>query len=313
MTVWPGTLVPVPLLLVPQVRLVKGSVLLFGSSSEPGELLEDADVAELPPEFYLREFLELDASDPAEVLAFCKKWGPVGRGDCSDLPDLPYAGRYALDADRAMPLPWSAGWEYFDQEGRERTMRRFGFRQIREVHSVGRVAVYRDALFNMLQLWRFLQGGLSAPELAEAARPASGNIYMALRRKELSTIDATRASFELMIQLNGALQAFHVRLELHTNKFAPLGAPLPNVFEACCLQLANHIAENATYSRCANETCGRLFVRQRGGSKIAESRGAEHGQYHTRSVLYCTPQCARAQAARAARRRRSEAKAGERE
>ena len=89
------------------------------------------------------------------------------------------------------------------------------------------------------------------------------------------------------------------------NEYAPVGVPLANVYQASCLQLANHIAEQAVYRRCASETCGRLFVRQRGGSKIASLRGAEHGQYHSSGVMYCTPQCARAQAARAARRRRA--------
>ena len=50
---------------------------------------------------------------------------------------------------------------------------------------------------------------------------------------------------------------------------APIGSPFSGtvgLYSFCCLELFNHIAENAAYQRCANETCGRLFVRQRGRS-----------------------------------------------
>lgn len=309
MTVWPGAIVPVPVLLVPQVRLAKGQVLVFGSTAEPEEDRPDWDIAEVPPEFYLREFLELDTDDAEAVLAFCAAWGPVGKYDCTDLANLPYSGRFAQDADRALPLPWTPGWEHFDAPGLQRRVRRLGFRHLDGVHSVGRVGIYQDALFNMVLLWRFATGAIDAAELAEEARPA-GQPYIGLDRDRLRSADVSRASFELVNQLNMALTPFHVRVELHLNEFVPAGEPVPNVYQAACLQLANHIAEHVSYRRCASETCRRLFVRQRGGSKIASERGIEHGQYHSSGVMYCTPQCARAQAARVSRRRKQAAKTG---
>ena len=58
------------------------------------------------------------------------------------------------------------------------------------------------------------------------------------------------------------------------------------------VRLPNHIAEHASYHRCANETCGRLFVRQRGGSEIGLKRGLEHGKYpHQRRPLLHAAVC----------------------
>lgn len=305
MTVWPGSVVPVPALLVPQARLVRDCVLVFGTTNEDPLDNPGSHAAELPAEFYLREFLELDARDPKAVLAFCQQWGPVGRQDCSDLPGGPYAGPDAVLADQAMPSPWDDTWAR-DPERKRKWARRLGIRNVEMVHSVARVAIYQDVLHNMVLQWRYFVGEIEGSDLVRDGRPAHG-LIMGFTDDELLALEYPRAGFELVNQLNRALALFHVRLELYLSPHVPLGTPLPNVYQAACLQLANHIAEHASYHTCSNETCGRLFVRQRGGSKIAQKRGPDQGQYHTSGVLYCTPQCARAQAARMVRRRKREA------
>jgi hypothetical protein len=66
-----------------------------------------------------------------------------------------------------------------------------------------------------------------------------------------------------------------------------------NLHSLCCLELFNHVAAGNDYPRCANESCGRLFVRD----ERARRRG----------MRYCSRTCARAQAQREFRRRKAAA------
>lgn len=98
--------------------------------------------------------------------------------------------------------------------------------------------------------------------------------------------------------INFGLRSMHVRVEVATET-GVAGEPLLGLYSAICLQIANAMAEEATYRRCANEPCSKAFIRQRGR--------AEHGQFRTEGVMYCSKSCARAQSERE-RRRRSRSK-----
>jgi hypothetical protein len=94
--------------------------------------------------------------------------------------------------------------------------------------------------------------------------------------------------------LTAGLAPFHPRLIYVNEQPGDIFENVP-LYATCCLELFNHIAEHATYQRCANETCNRPFVRQRGR--------AEAGQHRSHGVRYCTSTCARSQAQRNYRRR----------
>jgi hypothetical protein len=66
-----------------------------------------------------------------------------------------------------------------------------------------------------------------------------------------------------------------------------------NLHALCCLELFNHVVAQNDFPRCANESCGRLFVRD----ERARRRG----------MRYCSRSCARAQAQREFRRRKASA------
>lgn len=99
----------------------------------------------------------------------------------------------------------------------------------------------------------------------------------------------------------GALAPFSPRLPFAYERDVFGGAYAIPLYNMLALELFNHVVEGLPYRTCANTTCGRLFVRQRGRSV--------HGQHRTRGVKYCSVECARNQAQRAYRRRKRSAAA----
>ncbi|GKQ40319.1 hypothetical protein ALMP_68450 [Streptomyces sp. A012304] len=227
-------------------------------------------LAELPDEFYLRVLKDYD-------------------GDCSieEIADLIRAyGQLCLDDFAEWDGGWMGNWE-------QRSIaieKRFEYKQ-----------KYKETLLvpdTLLHLWegaphldylRFLRDGWivasATGDLADWHRLFEGLPYA------FDSLDRTVRDW--VDGLNKALGVASPRID------HPLaeeeGATL---YGAACLQLYNHIVEQAQYKICANESCGQFFVRQQGraGGTQRKSEG----------VKYCSSKCAKAQAQRELRRRRSE-------
>jgi hypothetical protein len=118
-------------------------------------------------------------------------------------------------------------------------------------------------------------------------------------------VDVTAAFFEGT--LSATLERFSPTIYLQDESgrrtfLGPSESPAPDdltVFELMVLEIFRHVVEDASYTRCENENCGALFVRQEGG--------AQHGQSHRTGVKYCSRLCAKATAQRAHRRRKTAA------
>lgn len=144
------------------------------------------------------------------------------------------------------------------------------------------------ALRDITRIWLLAQGALSCEKLAAAWESPS------------PPPKSTKAGLDaLAIVLNGFLRPFQMHVVLEPGG-QDVGTEHPTLASLVALQLANEIARRASYTRCANERCGRLFSRQRGRAKA--------GQYRTVGVEYCSRDCALAQSQRDLRRRKRAAR-----
>jgi hypothetical protein len=173
--------------------------------------------------------------------------------------------------------------------------------------------VERTVLYpEYLEDFRFAATALR--DLTSAWRVASGQadpteIAWTWLHGEQPTLEA--AASVLAVYLPPLLRGLHPRLQLEK---AEEGEPhvavvvdgrskrAASLFEVCAAELYNHIVARPTYKVCANETCQRLFVLQRGR--------AIHGQHRTTGVKYCSVSCARAQNQRKYRQRQTDRRSG---
>ena len=262
-----------------------------------------------PPlgEIYLR-LAEVDLDEPTEILDFANTYDKLNVFEaCS-----PYHPSF--------DIPWSQR----EQRVVDKARREFGEVMFRDdpkgfatpedwaendfdSESVVGFAMAARTLRDGLRGWQLLRGDIDYDDVE-----GETDDYRRSHDRETGTRRERRSSHQLaaldsLISLfDAALKPFHPGISIDHTTFGTRGEAeitlVPSherqgldLYSICALELYRHVAENADYSVCHNETCERLFVRQVGRAKF--------GQHRTRGVLYCTPSCARAQAQREYRRR----------
>jgi hypothetical protein len=266
-TVWPSFAIPLPALRVRyHVELVRGRFLVL--------LPSDERELELPDEFYLRNFLDVDGSDPRAVCDFFSIYGHMTPfGQMRNRPPATAGNRSR-----------TTGWNRLRDDA-ERASR--NGRDVREVagesvspglvRHFGEFGFYQRAMRGMVRLWALVSGTVSMSEfLAEwdiADWPLDEPFSDDVARVDLAQV------------LNGALVPFHARLNVMDATGRESLRGHMDVYNLMCLQLFNHIAEGATY-RDPCPHCGRLFVHQQGGAKYRQHRNT--------GLTYCSPSCQRA-------------------
>ena len=216
--------------------------------------------AALPEDLFLRELLALDTDDMEAVVGFLGDFGVI---------NIPYTG---------MPLRFEAA-EPPEAE--------------RLTTHVGEAALYLLTAQMLSRHWMAWTAG------EDIATPWKAHVLLRNQFRGGSADDDYNAWWLFTQCINAGLRRYHVRVELPVTDTFVFGAPELGLYSALCLQVANAMAEGATWRRCQNEPCGTPFIRQRGR--------ADDGQFRTKGVVYCSKSCARAQAERERRRRKNRA------
>jgi hypothetical protein len=376
LTHWPGTPTPVPPVLMPDLEVVPARIAMWDSFEmdlklRPGyetlatspelKFVQEDDrwfldthlllfgywtdpdgpvtFAELPEEFYLRSFLELDVKSPEAVGQFCAAVGPVGLkawSDTLDRYDPPRDWPRAMDRGAGGVAAQVAGttnlWgeqgllqlECWVNSALQKWLRREGelgsdgpevraqpaassMESVRDVRWFGEVELYQSFLRDMRNLWDFLSGGRSFYELLTdwSSDKWGWDPQMGWWTYNIIAFDEIHvAQRALEDALNPALACYSVRIQVFDPEAPPWATSRPwgkhTVYSAMCLQLANQIAQKIPYRRCKNERCGRLF---------AVKTGPDRDWHRSRGVLhYCSDECANRQYQREHRRRKRDAR-----
>jgi len=222
--------------------------------------------------------MDVDLEDNESILSFVGTYGPLGdvfapNEDLSETIGVEVPPDFAAISPRMTESPGGG-------------MRLLHLQQIESIKLHARCL--RDAV----RLWD-IHTGQVAPEEVRGS-------WELPNHKAAPPRDGEQVVEYLAYILNAGLRPFHARVEFIEKSRQWFGPRPFNLYSALCLQLFNHIVEEAVYLRCHNEKCNRLFVRQRG-------RAEKGGTLHRTGVMYCSDYCARAQGQREIRRRKAKA------
>lgn len=283
--VWPGCQIPIPDVEVLDAKLDKDDFITFVFQGYPGNT--DKAFKKPPEELYLREIFDLDITCTEDILAFTKKYGRLGEDYWASLPnrfgDRTKYNEFQLNLSRLRDEFIKSKAEDFYPDGRPVCA-------FDECAHITEISAHVTLLRDMVRIWDFYKGGISFSSMCRLwGNPIIGPPVN--KQEALSILEDV---------LNKGLNRINIRVQVtpkydseDKSRFRGLGYTL---YSALCLQFANHIAADARYSRCKNETCDHRFVHQRGR--------AQFGQHRSRGVDYCSKKCATAQAVRNHRERK---------
>lgn len=202
----------------------------------------------LPPDFYLREPLEVDSEDADSLAAFAGTWGRFS--DSSNRDVSPWAGSaVTLIEQAARSRGWLSGARGAGRlwNSRRRLAKHLGLSDLDTATTLVNPA---EIAFRVGMLRRFA---------AHVNHWQSGEPV-----DDLWTTSGTESGWvPFRDHLNAALSAFQVSIDVHGHGPSAVMQQVTG-YSAAALQLWNDL-ETASYRHC--DECGRLFTRQRGRSR----------------------------------------------
>jgi hypothetical protein len=323
-TLWPGTPLPVP----PTVRMSSeldptGQVIVPRAENHEGLPALRRETLAPSGQTYLR-LLEVDLANPDAILAFVNTYGILD-GAWAHASGLRELGEYekALNHRRQWQTIKKA-LAALSGTGSNRPIPELSNHRLRYIPTLSALrtegfATKLDNLWHRVPFietleefrfaarcihdvhwaWRVFNEGLDPREVKWLSTPDSFET-LGLASTLLTNVLPRLGRLGPQLNVESGPQApgrFKPWQPPHEATVEPHNAPpTARLYQACAIEIYNHIVERATYRCCANETCARLFVHQEGRSL--------HGQNRKKGVKYCSAACARVQAQREYRRRK---------
>ena len=249
---------------VPPLRPADFDVVLNGATIAAGRYTRPYREVLLPHEWFLRDLFDIDIDDVHTLVELAATFGPIS--------------------------PWGERSLSLISEREKQSLG--GYRELQklaaELDHPGLVVtadIVRLHLRTLRALSRHWSASSKDEKPSDIARAWTDNGFLKPKSNE-------QAWDWWEDNLNAALAPFHVRISTTYG----WGDESITIYSAAALQLWNAAVEGIPTRKCANETCGRDFIRQ-------EGRAAQ-GQHRVVGVQFCSKSCAQAQSQRALRRRK---------
>ena len=272
LTVWPAEPPSLPPVVVHELRRLPDHQSSEFTSWDPQPT--PSPTVALPEDFCLRECLATDPHDLDAVFDFVSRWGR--------LTPLESHLRPPLDS-----LP--AGLTWLIPQLNDATQRAALSQIARATNEPGSRTAHIHSLATEAHYLRVLHA-LAGHVIRNAAGQPPAEAWINAGFHD----DDPEPWGTFVVTMNAALKPFAVHVRYPG---ADTLLDTPSTYEVAVLQLAELIAEERQVRSCANERCTRLFTRQRGRAKYDKTG-------HSTGVLYCSAQCAKAQAERNRRARK---------
>ena len=276
-----------------------------------------ADWARVGGETYL-DLWDLDLGDANAILSFANRHSQLGLHDAEAEAEWPFLRptlfdfRTPIESETILLRLARRGAHHLlvDENQRLRKIASFPALSEEAIETREEFVLAAQIIRDAVRMWRAVQENQTVAEIT----PES-SLARELLLQSANPAHSARSSIPVGAFLDWffaeGLRVFHPRIDMSRRREIPTTdypeLVVPNrefpyavrLYEACALELYNHVAEQGHYKICENETCRRLFVHQEGRS----DRKHRDAKYHTRH-------CANAQAQRQFRRRQAAKNAG---